>query len=66
MNLTHLRTLDAPTGLALIPVADSGANARLSPAPLPADLSGFTHLLLRGELPPAATPTLTCWPTPTT
>ncbi|MDL2345344.1 PfkB family carbohydrate kinase, partial [Deinococcus sp. MIMF12] len=54
--------LDAPTGLALITVAEggenaitvaSGANARMTPGHLPADLSPFTHLLLQGELPAA-------------
>ncbi|GAA5512237.1 ribokinase [Deinococcus carri] len=60
VGLTHLHTLDAPIGLALITVAAggenaitvaSGANARVTPAHLPADLTGFTHLLLQGELP---------------
>ncbi|GAA5532500.1 ribokinase [Deinococcus aluminii] len=60
VNLAHLHELAAPTGLALITVAASGenaitvasgANARVTPAYLPTDLSGFTHLLLQNELP---------------
>nr|WP_221269534.1 ribokinase [Deinococcus budaensis] len=64
VDLARLHTLDAPTGLALITVAPggenaitvaSGANAHLTPAQLPGDLGGFTHLLLQGELPPEVT-----------
>jgi ribokinase len=64
VDLRGLRTLDAPTGLALITVSDagenaitvaSGANAHLRPHHLPADFSGFTHLLLQQELPPPIT-----------
>lgn len=64
VDLTWLHELDAPTGLALITVAAggenaitvaSGANACVTPAQLPADLTGFTHLLLQGELPVAVT-----------
>lgn len=60
VDLTRLHTLDAPTGLALITVAGSGenaitvasgANARMTPAHLPDDLTPFSHLLLQGELP---------------
>ncbi len=64
VDLGRLRTLDAPTGLALITVSDagenaitvaSGANARLTPEHLPADFTGFTHLLMQQELPPEIT-----------
>lgn len=64
VDLGGLRTLDAPTGLALITVSNagenaitvaSGANARLTPAHLPADFAGLTHLLLQQELPPEIT-----------
>ncbi|EYB67727.1 PfkB protein [Deinococcus phoenicis] len=64
VDLSGLHHLDAPTGLALITVAASGenaitvasgANARVTPAHLPADLRGFTHLLLQGELSPEVT-----------
>ncbi|CAM3642138.1 ribokinase [Deinococcus frigens] len=64
VDLSGLLTLDAPTGLALITVSDagenaitvaSGANARLTPQHLSADLGGFTHLLLQQELPPKIT-----------
>ncbi|GGL71137.1 ribokinase [Deinococcus aerolatus] len=64
VDLGRLRTLDAPTGLALITVSDegenaitvaSGANARLMPEHLPVDFSGFTHLLMQQELPPEIT-----------
>lgn len=64
VDLSGLRTLDAPTGLALITVSDagenaitvaSGANARLTPEHLPTDFSGFTHLLMQQELPPEIT-----------
>lgn len=60
VDLTWLHELGAPTGLALITVAAggenaitvaSGANAHVTSAQLPADLSGLTHLLLQGELP---------------
>ncbi|GMA16602.1 ribokinase [Deinococcus metallilatus] len=60
VDLAGLHELDAPTGLALITVAASGenaitvasgANARVTSAHLPTDLSGFTHLLLQNELP---------------
>lgn len=64
VKLPLLRDLDAPTGLALITVSPdgenaitvaSGANARVMPEHLPADLSAFTHLLLQNELPPGVT-----------
>lgn len=64
VTLSHLRDLDAPTGLALITVAPngenaitvaSGANAHVTPAHLPENWEGFTHLLLQGELPPEVT-----------
>ncbi len=64
VDLGGLRTLEAPTGLALITVSDagenaitvaSGANARLTPDHLPADFSPFTHLLLQQELQPGIT-----------
>ncbi|WP_019585848.1 ribokinase [Deinococcus apachensis] len=64
VNLSHLHDLGAPTGLALITVSPdgenaitvaSGANAHVLPAHLPADLRGFTHLLLQNELPPEVT-----------
>ncbi|MEF2278017.1 ribokinase [Deinococcus sp. YIM 134068] len=64
VTLSYLHDLDAPTGLALITVAPngenaitvaSGANAHVTPAHLPQDWEGFTHLLLQGELPPEVT-----------
>ncbi|MPY65805.1 ribokinase [Deinococcus sp. SDU3-2] len=64
VDLTRLHTLDTPTGLALITVAEggenaitvaSGANARMTPEQLPADLTPHTHLLLQGELPAGVT-----------
>lgn len=64
VDLSGLHTLDAPTGLALITVAESGenaitvasgANARMTPGHLPADLTPFSHLLLQGELPAEVT-----------
>ncbi|ALW89367.1 ribokinase [Deinococcus actinosclerus] len=64
VNLGGLLTLDAPTGLALITVSAqgenaitvaSGANAHLTPAHLPEDLGGVSHLLLQQELPPEVT-----------
>ncbi len=64
VNLNGLHTLDAPTGLALITVSAqgenaitvaSGANAHVTAAHLPGDLSGVTHLLLQQELPPEVT-----------
>ncbi|GGK94277.1 ribokinase [Deinococcus radiotolerans] len=64
VDLSGLRTLEAPTGLALITVSASGenaitvasgANAHVTPAHLPPDLSGVTHLLLQQELPPEVT-----------
>ncbi|WP_161882240.1 ribokinase [Deinococcus alpinitundrae] len=60
VNLTHLRELDVPSGVALITISDggensitvaSGANARLSPTDLPADFSGVSHLLMQQEIP---------------
>ncbi|GAA4005997.1 ribokinase [Deinococcus rubellus] len=62
VDLTHLRELDVPSGVALITISDdgensitvaSGANARLSAADLPADFSGVTHLLMQQEIPEA-------------
>lgn len=64
VDLSGLHTLDAPTGLALITVAQggenaitvaSGANARMTPEHLPTDLAPYTHLLLQGELPAGVT-----------
>lgn len=61
VDLQHLRELDVPSGIALITISDdgensitvaSGANARLMPEDLPADFSGFTHLLMQQEIPP--------------
>ena len=61
VDLTHLRELDVPSGVALITIADggensitvaSGANARLAPAHLPADFPGVSHLLMQQEIPP--------------
>ena len=61
VNLTHLRELDVPSGVALITISDdgensitvaSGANARLMPEHLPADFSGVTHLLMQQEIHP--------------
>lgn len=61
VDLTHLRELDVPSGVALITISDdgensitvaSGANARLMPEHLPADFSGVTHLLMQQEIPP--------------
>lgn len=59
VDLAHLHTVDAPTGLALITVTPggenaitvaSGANARVGPAHLPGNRGDLTHLLLQGEL----------------
>ncbi len=59
VDLGALREVDAPTGAALIGVADggensimvaSGANARLAPDHLP-DLSGVSHLVMQLEIP---------------
>lgn len=64
VNLGHLHTVDAPTGLALITVSPegenaitvaSGANAHVGPEHLPESWEGFTHLLLQGELPAEVT-----------
>lgn len=60
VDLTHLRELDVPSGVALITISDggensitvaSGANARLSATDLPADFSGVSHLLMQQEIP---------------
>ncbi|GGM08464.1 ribokinase [Deinococcus aerophilus] len=64
VDLAGLHTLDAPTGLALITVSEagenaitvaSGANAHLRSAHLPAEMHGFSHLMLQQELPPEVT-----------
>ncbi len=64
VDLGHLHTVDAPTGLALITVSPegenaitvaSGANAHVTPSHLPEGWGSFTHLLLQGELPPEVT-----------
>ncbi len=64
VDLAGLHTLDVPTGLALITVSEagenaitvaSGANARLHSAHLPADMDGFSHLMLQQELSPEVT-----------
>ena len=61
VNLTHLRELDVPSGVALITISDdgensitvaSGANARSRAEHLPADFSGVTHLLMQQEIHP--------------
>ena len=61
VDLEDLRELDAPSGIALITIADdgensitvaSGANARLAPEHLPAEFTGVSHLLMQQEIPP--------------
>ncbi|WP_293909407.1 ribokinase [Deinococcus sp.] len=61
VDLTHLRELDSPSGVALITVSEggensitvaSGANRHYSPADLSADWTGVTHLLTQQEISP--------------
>ena len=61
VDLSHLRELDVPSGVALITISDDGensitvaggANRHYSPADLPADWGGVTHLLMQQEISP--------------
>jgi ribokinase len=61
VDLSWLRELDAPSGVALITISDdgensitvaSGANRHYSPTDLPTDWTGVTHLLMQQEISP--------------